>query len=144
MSNLKFTFNLDELNLILAGLGELKARSSLDIITKIQDEAKAQIKPIDGGDKIDPKQELKLEFSIDQVNLLLEGLRELPAKMSMEMIKKFVAEAESQIKAQEEKEEKVVSSKSEEVAPQNSHHTNIPVSSHSEAREVEVKNHDFE
>ena len=98
MSNLNFTFTIDKLNIILAGLGEVAAKRSAAVITKIQDEAKSQIEPVDN--QVDPKQELKFELTLEETNLLLEGLGELPARVSMQLIEEIKTDAQSQLKSQ--------------------------------------------
>lgn len=95
MSTLKLTFTIDKLNIILAGLGELPAKISQSVILKIQEDAKKQIKPIDN--QVDPKQELHFEFALEETNLVLEGLGELPAKMSMQMIEEIKLDAQKQL-----------------------------------------------
>ena len=99
MSNLNFTFTIDKLNIILAGLGEVAAKRSAAVITKIQDEAKSQIEPVDN--QVDPKQELKFELTLEETNLLLEGLGELPARVSMQLIEEIKTDAQSQLKKPE-------------------------------------------
>jgi len=96
MPTLKLTLTIDKLNIILAGLGELPAKISQGIILKIQEEFKKQVKPID-GDKIDPKQELSFEFTLEEVNLILAGLGELPAKISMPLIQEIKTDAQKQV-----------------------------------------------
>ncbi len=144
MSNLNFTFTIDKLNIILAGLGEVAAKRSATVITKIQDEAKSQIEPVDN--QVDPKQELKFELTLEETNLLLEGLGELPARVSMQLIEEIKTDAQSQLKSQtakssevemvkpEPKTETQAEEKSTEISfsksdsSENSHH--IPVSNH--------------
>ena len=105
MSNLNFTFTIDKLNIILAGLGEVAAKRSAAVITKIQDEAKSQIEPVDN--QVDPKQELKFELTLEETNLLLEGLGELPARVSMQLIEEIKTDAQSQLKSQTAKSSEV-------------------------------------
>jgi hypothetical protein len=93
---LNLTLSLDKTNLILAGLGELPAEISQILILKIQGDAKKQIKPIE-GDKIDPKQELSFEFTLEEINLVLQGLGKLPAKMSMQLIIEIQEIAQKQL-----------------------------------------------
>ena len=45
---------------------------------------------------------LKFTFSVEETNLILQGLFELPAKVSMEMIGKIKTEAQSQIAEKQE------------------------------------------
>ena len=95
MSNIKLTFTIDKLNIILAGLGELPAKISQTLILKIQEKAKAQIKPIDN--QVDPKQELSLELILEEINLVLQGLGELPARVSMQLIEEIKMDAQKQL-----------------------------------------------
>lgn len=95
MSTLKLTFTIDKLNIILAGLGELPAKISQSVILKIQDEAKKQIKPVEN--QVDPKQEISFELVLEEVNLILGGLGELPAKISMSLIQEVRSIAQKQV-----------------------------------------------
>lgn len=42
---LSFTFTFEEANIILAGLAELPAKTSMSVIEKVQDQAKQQLEP---------------------------------------------------------------------------------------------------
>ena len=42
---MKFEFNVDEINIILQGLGELPAKHSMNIIARIQEDAAKQMQP---------------------------------------------------------------------------------------------------
>tara|TARA_B100001564_G_C20631723_1_gene667544 strand:+ start:584 stop:739 length:156 start_codon:yes stop_codon:yes gene_type:complete len=42
---MKFEFEVDEVNIVLQGLGELPAKLSMNIITSIQKQAEKQMKP---------------------------------------------------------------------------------------------------
>ena len=42
---MKFEFELDEVNIILAGLAELPAKASMSIIAMIQEQAAPQMQP---------------------------------------------------------------------------------------------------
>ena len=42
---MKFEFEIDEVNIILQGLGELPAKLSMNIIKLIQDQAASQMQP---------------------------------------------------------------------------------------------------
>ena len=42
---MNFEFELDEVNVILAGLAELPAKASMNIIAKIQEQAASQMQP---------------------------------------------------------------------------------------------------
>ena len=42
---MKFEFNVDEVNIILQGLGELPAKLSMNIIARIQEDAAKQMQP---------------------------------------------------------------------------------------------------
>ena len=43
MENLKFEFTVDETNMILAGLGELPAKMSIELILRIKQEAESAL-----------------------------------------------------------------------------------------------------
>ena len=42
---MKFEFGVDEINIILQGLGELPAKLSMNIIARIQEDAAKQMQP---------------------------------------------------------------------------------------------------
>ena len=42
---MKFEFSVDEINIILQGLGELPAKLSMNLIQKIQEQAAVQMQP---------------------------------------------------------------------------------------------------
>ena len=42
---MKFEFELDEVNIIIAGLAELPAKTSMNTIKSIQDQAASQLQP---------------------------------------------------------------------------------------------------
>ena len=42
---MKFEFEVDEVNIVLQGLGELPAKLSMNIITSIQKQAEKQMQP---------------------------------------------------------------------------------------------------
>ena len=42
---MKFEFEVDEVNIVLQGLGELPAKLSMGLITNIQKQAEKQMKP---------------------------------------------------------------------------------------------------
>ena len=42
---MKFEFSVDEINIILQGLGELPAKLSMNIISRIQEDAAKQMQP---------------------------------------------------------------------------------------------------
>lgn len=44
---------------------------------------------------------IELEFTIEEVNLILHGLQELPAKYSFQLLLKIQAEAQKQIDEQQ-------------------------------------------
>lgn len=46
MDYLSFTFTVEQVNVLLAGLGELPAKVSLDLIAKIRQEGKSQMQTI--------------------------------------------------------------------------------------------------
>jgi hypothetical protein len=92
---INFTFSLDEINIILTGLGELAAKASSGLILEIKKEVEPKIKK--DGDKIDPKQELELSFTVDEANVILAGLGELPARVSTQLIVKIQEVAKTQI-----------------------------------------------
>ena len=43
--NIKLDLSLDEINMILNGLGELPAKASMGVIQKIQQQASPQVRP---------------------------------------------------------------------------------------------------
>lgn len=50
--------------------------------------------------------EIKLDFTVEECNLILKALGELPAKESIVMINKISSEAQKQLKEQEKKDVK--------------------------------------
>lgn len=49
---------------------------------------------------------IKLEFTVEEVNLILAGLQELPAKLSLQLIIKLQKEAQKQFEEQTAKKPK--------------------------------------
>jgi len=43
--SIKFDLSLDEINMVLSGLGELPAKASMGVIQKIQQQASPQVQP---------------------------------------------------------------------------------------------------
>jgi len=43
--NIKLDLSLEEINMVLGGLGELPAKASMGVITKIQQQASPQVQP---------------------------------------------------------------------------------------------------
>ena len=51
---------------------------------------------------------MKFEFEVDQVNVILQGLGELPAKLSMNLISSIQKQAEKQMKPETQMEDQEV------------------------------------
>ena len=49
---------------------------------------------------------IKLEFTLEEINKVLSGLLELPAKISMDLYLRLQKEAQMQVNKSEKKEEK--------------------------------------
>ena len=50
VQKLTLELTLDEVNLVLAGLGELPAKTSLGVIDKVRSQAVGQLKPAQGSE----------------------------------------------------------------------------------------------
>ena len=51
---------------------------------------------------------MKFEFEVDQVNVILQGLGELPAKLSMNLISSIQKQAEKQMQPETQTEDQEV------------------------------------
>ena len=59
--NLNFQLSIDDTNVVLAGLGELPAKASFDLINKIKVQAGPQLQPQPQVEQAAPTQELLTE-----------------------------------------------------------------------------------
>jgi hypothetical protein len=51
---------------------------------------------------------MKFEFEVDEVNIILQGLGELPAKLSMNLITSIQKQAEKQMQPETQREDQEV------------------------------------